>query len=117
MSADRVHANIDQIMRKHKNIYTFPEFVDVIKKSRKKLEVKTLTHKDVYLFQKMQKLDVNKILKLREVKMYCFRKECFDLNVKYNYSTEESFILNDIKKPEFKQLISKSFVSKTSNQI
>jgi uncharacterized protein YpmS len=47
MSADRVHANIDQIMRKHKNIYTFPEFVDVIKKSRKKLEVKTLTHKDI----------------------------------------------------------------------
>ncbi len=50
LSADRVHANVENIVRKF-----FTEFFDIIKNSRKKLEVKTLTHKDIYIFQNMQK--------------------------------------------------------------
>ncbi len=76
LSADRVHANVEKIVRKF-----FTEFFDIIKNSRKKLEVKTLTHKDIYIFQNMQKLDIIKVLKIREVKVCSFRKGCFDLNV------------------------------------
>jgi len=48
------------------------------------------------------------------VKVCFFRKGCFDLNVKFSHSTEEPFITLDILKPEFKQMISESFESKTS---
>jgi hypothetical protein len=85
-------ANIENNVQIYKNIYTFTEFVDIIKNSQKKLEVKTLTHIDIYIFQKMQKLDIIKVLKLREVKVCSFRKACFDLNVKFSHSTEEPFI-------------------------
>ncbi len=76
--------------------------------------MKTLTHKDIYLFEKIQKLEVNKILKLREVKMCSFRKGCFDLSIKYSHLSDESFITKDILKPEYKQMIYESFESKTS---
>jgi hypothetical protein len=34
---------------------------EIIKNLRKKLKVKTLTHKDIYIFQNMQKLDFIKV--------------------------------------------------------
>ncbi len=62
----------------------------------------------------MQKLDIIKVLKIREVKVCSFRRGYFDLNVKFSHSTEGPFIALDILKPEFKQMISESFESKIS---
>lgn len=50
MSADSVHASISQKMKLSENLYDFDDFASVIEKSRKKMQVITLSHADMRIY-------------------------------------------------------------------
>jgi hypothetical protein len=114
MSADGIHGDITRQMRKHKNIYTFDQFVKVIENSRKKISIKTLIHKDILIFQRMEKQYLSKNFKLNDMKQCLFRKGCFEMNVKFSHSVDQPFISKDILKPKYKKMISDSFQKNNS---
>jgi hypothetical protein len=114
MSADGIHGDITRQMRKNKNIYTFDQFVKVIENSRKKISIKTLIHKDILIFQRMEKQNLSKNFKLNDIKQCLFKKNCFEMKVKFSHSFDQPFISKDILKPKYKRMISDSFQKNNS---
>jgi hypothetical protein len=114
MSADSVHGCIGKYIKNCDNIYTFDQFVDEIKKSRKNMTIETLTHENIRSFDKISKKNVSKELKISKVKKFHLKKGSLEVFVKFSHEESEEFIPKYILDADYKTLILENNKNKTS---
>jgi hypothetical protein len=113
MSADSVHGCIGKYIKNCNNIYTFDQFVDEIKKSRKNMTIETLTHENIRSFDKISKKNVSKELKMSKVKKIHLKKGSLEVFVKFSHEESEEFIPKYILDADYKTLILDNNKNKT----
>ena len=62
----------------------------------------------------MEKQNLSKDFKLNDIKQCLFRKNCFEMNVKFSHSVGQPFISKDILRPKCKRMIFDNFQKNNS---
>jgi hypothetical protein len=89
MSCDFVHSLISRKTDCDKYIYSPKHFIEVVKKSRKNIDVQEITHKDIIIFDdKCVKSTKLKIFPISRIKQCEFLKDSYDIFVKFDHKKD-----------------------------
>jgi hypothetical protein len=99
MAADSLHANITNKIKKVGQVYDYNHMLEIIKSSRKNIEVKDIKYSDILIFKDIT--TKQKPFYLKEVKSITFIKCSLNVFVKKDYaenSIEYDIINSDMRK-------------------
>lgn len=87
MTADTVHGNITSLYNKNMRIYDFDDFKQIVKKSRKNIELIDVKHNDIIIFKNQCKKNIK--LKICDIKSIKIVKNDPNLYVKTSHSNSD----------------------------
>ncbi len=88
MSSDALHGVISQKLNRDKLIFTPNHIIEQIKESRNNVIVRAFTHEDILMFDNKCKSNASKIFSISDVKKCQFRKNSFDIHVKFDHEKD-----------------------------